>query len=231
MEITTIYLDHAKKNAKKDANLWIKALTYFSRKTTCASEIVEVLKAIESNQILPPLQIIKLLSQSQSANLGLVKAHLKKYIMAENKEISDYRKQIKEYYGQNKQIKDEIKDLTSGPKIFKIPNCTRCRKALTLPAVHFLCNHSYHRSCMMGDVDECPVCSDDVKDYKQRQRDMEQTSKKQNEFFRQLEASNNDGFVVISNYFSYGLFNKQSDFYDLAEVPALDPNLLKGIDL
>jgi len=85
----------------------------------------------------------------------------------------------------------------------------------------------------MENDSECLLCSEDLRDYRQRQRDMEPNAKKQNEFFRQLETSNSDGFSVISYYFSLGLFNKQSDYLSdsLADVPSLDPNLLKGLDL
>jgi hypothetical protein len=39
--------------------------------------------------------------------------------------------------------------------------CTMCREALSLPAVHFMCGHSYHagRCLQAHDEAECPSCA------------------------------------------------------------------------
>jgi hypothetical protein len=35
------------------------------------------------------------------------------------------------------------------PRVFHSNRCTMCRESLTLPAVHFMCNHSYHQKCVL----------------------------------------------------------------------------------
>ena len=37
--------------------------------------------------------------------------------------------------------------------------CSACSSPLDLPAVHFLCMHSFHRGCLADADAECPVCA------------------------------------------------------------------------
>lgn len=65
-----------RKYGDKDRNLWVKALSYFASITPIDKvkrEMEEVLSSIERDNILPPLQVIQILSQSETATLGLVK--------------------------------------------------------------------------------------------------------------------------------------------------------------
>jgi len=132
-----------------------------------------------------------------------------------------------------KKNKDEIKELKAGPKVFQIQKCTRCQLALELPAVHFLCNHSFHQRCL-GDIEqqsiECPVCLEENKVFRNRLKDMDQNAKKHNEFFRQLETAT-EGFSVVAKYFGFGLFNKTSESAPEMGLPKLDPDLFKDFKL
>lgn len=39
--------------------------------------------------------------------------------------------------------------------------CMNCKSPLDMPSVHFLCGHSYHQRCLVGDTEECTFCSED----------------------------------------------------------------------
>jgi hypothetical protein len=39
---------------------------------------------------------------------------------------------------------EELTD-TEHPKVFHVTRCAICKAQLDLPAVHFMCNHSYHQ--------------------------------------------------------------------------------------
>ena len=34
------------------------------------------------------------------------------------------------------------------PRVFHVTQCSACGGGLDLPAVHFMCNHSYHQRCV-----------------------------------------------------------------------------------
>ena len=45
-------------------------------------------------------------------------------------------------------------------KIFQVMKCSLCKRGLTLPAVHFLCQHSFHRECHPEEYEnECQICA------------------------------------------------------------------------
>uniref|UniRef100_A0A6B2KXR1 Vacuolar protein sorting-associated protein 11 homolog n=1 Tax=Arcella intermedia TaxID=1963864 RepID=A0A6B2KXR1_9EUKA len=232
-EIIQYYMDNneyenvlkaCKKYAKND--VWIKALTYFAN-IEPQTHFEDILRNIEKNNLLPPLRLIKLLSDSSPAKIGLVKNYISKYISKEKNEIAEDSRQLRKNQDETKKNMEEIKELKAGAKLFLLQKCTRCKTALYLPAVHFLCNHSFHQHCVGDDHGdyECAFCVKENKDFANRKRDMEQ--KKQNEFFARLEKSE-DGFKLVSDYFGFGLFNKNSSStLDLDQgLPALkDLNL------
>lgn len=41
---------------------------------------------------------------------------------------------------------------------FKQTRCIGCGLPLELPAVHFLCGHSYHKACVDLELGHCPKC-------------------------------------------------------------------------
>jgi len=138
-------------------------------------------------------------------------------------------RKLRKHQDETKKNKEEIRELKSGAKIFQIQKCTRCQLALDLPAIHYLCNHSFHQRCL-GDVEaECPECAEDNKRHRKLNWDMEQNAKKPNEFFRRMETAS-DGFTVVADYFGLGLFNK-APTTDGDGLPTLDLFNLSGLQL
>eukprot|EP01129_Flabellula_baltica_P016736 TRINITY_DN9066_c0_g1_i1.p1 TRINITY_DN9066_c0_g1~~TRINITY_DN9066_c0_g1_i1.p1 ORF type:complete len:909 (+),score=191.88 TRINITY_DN9066_c0_g1_i1:149-2875(+) len=205
-----------KKFGKKDPNLWIKALTYFANKDAsldCREQISEILQQIDEAQLLPPLQIIKILSKSPNAYLGLIKPYISNHLQREQIQIKEDQKKISNHIKVTENNKKEIHRLTSGAILIQNTKCNYCNDQLTLPAVHFLCSHSFHQYCL-GDENECPECRREISTFRNRQKSLEEGRKQHKEFFRQLEYSP-DGFSVVSKFFSRGLFSNQ---------PKADPN-------
>lgn len=45
-------------------------------------------------------------------------------------------------------------------KIFQVMKCSLCKRGLSLPAVHFLCQHSFHQGCLDDEFEhECSICA------------------------------------------------------------------------
>ena len=57
----------------KDPNLWVQALSYFASKDNCKSMIVEVLRHIEDNHLMPPLMVVQTLADSSCSTLSDIK--------------------------------------------------------------------------------------------------------------------------------------------------------------
>lgn len=82
----------------KDPSLWVKALTYFANKTPIDNytrEMHDVLTSIEREGLLPPLQVLQILSQSESATLGLVKDYIAANLSKEQRHIDEDNKFIR----------------------------------------------------------------------------------------------------------------------------------------
>lgn len=51
------------------------------------------------------------------------------------------------------QMRADVHELLSSPRIFQNNRCALCNSTLDLPAVHFLCMHSFHSQCCGESLD------------------------------------------------------------------------------
>ncbi|CAJ0886765.1 3775_t:CDS:2, partial [Entrophospora sp. SA101] len=86
-------------------------------------------------------------------------------------------------------------------RIFQVTKCSACRGSLDLPAVHFLCRHSFHQRCLPETDRECPQCAIQNREILEIRRSQEICADKHELFFDMLEKAE-DGFSVIAEYFS-----------------------------
>jgi len=216
-EIVQYYMEHneyeniiraCKKYGDKDPNLWVQVLTYFARKDEdCQKEITEVLTYVDRDNLLPPLLVIQILSQKQSATLSLIKDYICRRLQQESQLIAEDYRQIRNYKEETKKMRSEIHELKTSARIFQLNKCTYCTSPLDLPAVHFLCMHSFHQRCLGENESECPVCAPQNKKILEIKRSLEENVGQHDQFFKQLEGSA-DGFTTVSDYFGRGIFNK-----------------------
>lgn len=106
-------------------------------------------------------------------------------------------------------MRKEIQDLRTNARIFQLSKCTACTFTLDLPAVHFMCMHSFHLRCLGDNEKECPECAPEYRSVLEMKRSLEQNSKDQDRFFQQVKNSK-DGFSVIAEYFGKGIISKTS---------------------
>lgn len=106
-------------------------------------------------------------------------------------------------------MRKEIQDLRTNARIFQLSKCTACTFTLDLPAVHFMCMHSFHQRCLGDNEKECPECAPEYRAVLEMKRNLEQNSKNQDYFFQQVRTSK-DGFSVIAEYFGKGIISKTS---------------------
>lgn len=104
-------------------------------------------------------------------------------------------------------MRAEVRELRSHARIFQLSKCTACTSALDLPAVHFLCMHSFHQRCLGDNEKECPVCAPNNRQILDMKRSLEANVNDHDTFF-QLLRNSDDGFSVIAEYFGRGILNK-----------------------
>ncbi|CAI0383530.1 unnamed protein product [Linum tenue] len=194
-----------------DATLWGDLLKYFGELgEDCSKEVKEVLTYIERDDILPPIIVIQTLSRNPCLTISVIKDYIARKLEEESKLIEDDRRAIEKYQDDTVAMRKEIQDLRTNARIFQLSKCTACTFTLDLPAVHFMCMHSFHQRCLGDNEKECPECAPDYRSVLEMKRNLEQNSKDQDRFFQQVKSSK-DGFSVIAEYFGKGIISKSSN--------------------
>lgn len=212
-----------RKYGEKDPSLYPLALGYFSssegilKEPGVKDELQNVLKKIDREKLMAPLQVVKVLSQGGAVTMGMVKAYLSDNIQREKKEIQTNRRLIDSYRTETASKKSELTDLDTKPVVFQARRCSSCARNLTLPTVHFMCKHSFHQECLnkpglgMDDDDdddddqiECPICkpgNDTIRAIRRQQVE----STEQHDLFKAALARSNSRFETVSEFFGRGV--------------------------
>jgi hypothetical protein len=203
-----------RKYGSEEPALYPAALAYFTSDpdvlAEAGDELDAVLKKIDEDGLMAPLQVIQTLSTNGVATMGMIKAYLSTTIERERAEIASNRRTIETFRADTETKKTELQNLATKPVVFQASRCQVCAKPLELPVVHFLCKHSFHQSCLSTDEDvkdaevECPVCSGQNATVKAIRRAQVESADRHDLFQDALKRSR-DGFAVISQWFGRGV--------------------------
>jgi vacuolar protein sorting-associated protein 11 len=217
-------------------SLWVQALTHFAKlnDSQYEDEITQVLEVVERMNLLAPLMVIQILAGKGDGSKGggggagkpisVIQDYIVKLLKNEQAIITKDTAEIVRYQHDTGVMKEEIHKLTTQPVIFQVGKCSGCGAALSLPAVHFLCMHSYHLRCCDGgrgglDAEfpsstaagyECVKCAAEYRKVKEIKDSMRQSATQHDRFFKQLDDSA-DGFATVAEYFGRGVFDDSKD--------------------
>ncbi|KAK2592496.1 Vacuolar protein sorting-associated protein 11 [Conoideocrella luteorostrata] len=179
-------------------------------------ELANVLSKIDKDGLMAPLQVVQtLVGQSSGggvATMGMIKPYLRDTINRERKEIEDNRRQIETLRKDTEKRRAEIASLGSKPEVFQATRCSDCGQGLDLPAVHFLCKHSFHQRCLRGgggengDDVECPQCAGNNDLIRKMREEQRKAAEKHDLFKAELEGSE-DRFGTVAKWFGRGVMD------------------------
>ncbi|TPX23182.1 hypothetical protein DIZ76_012508 [Coccidioides immitis] len=199
-----------KKYGPEEPQLYIDALAYFSSSSKAleeaGDELEVVLKRIDQDGLMSPLQVIQTLSNNAVVTMGMIKKYLSDNIERDRKEISNNRRLITSYTTETETKRKEISELASKPTVFQARRCSSCGGNLDLPTVHFLCKHSFHQRCLNTDEEDlqCPICAPQNATIKAiRERQLKAAD--QHELFQAELQRSRDRFGLISEFFGRGV--------------------------
>lgn len=119
-------------------------------------------------QVLPPLQVIDILSRNDNLPLLVVRDYLSRLLKEAYADVSASQAKIDGLRQSTSEMRAEVDALRSTARVFQATKCHGCPRALEVPAVHFLCMHSYHQdpnlNCMDRD-NECNECAPEHRKY------------------------------------------------------------------
>ncbi|KAI7690872.1 vacuolar protein sorting-associated protein 11 [Hortaea werneckii] len=207
------------KYGPEEPQLYPAALAYFTSSPEilqeAGDEIETVLKKIEDDGLMAPLQVIQTLSTNAVATMGLVKKYLSSTVERERAEIAANRRQINTLRSDTSQKLQSIDSLSTQPEPFSATRCSACGRTLDLPTVHFLCKHSYHQRCLnvaegqdVEDV-ECPICTPQSQTVRQIRRAQEETAGR-HELFQDALGRGKERFGVVGDWFGRGVMGASS---------------------
>ncbi|KAK3706942.1 Vacuolar protein sorting-associated protein 11 [Vermiconidia calcicola] len=207
------------KYGPEEPQLYPAALAYFTSSPEileeAGTEVEAVLKIIDEDGLMAPLQVIQTLSTNAVATMGLVKKYLSSTVERERSEIAANRRLISSYRADTTQKLSEIDELATKPASFSATRCSACGTTLDLPTVHFLCKHSFHQRCLNiaegqePDDIECPFCSQQNQTVRQIRRAQEESAGRHELFADALNRSS-DKYSTISDWFGRGVMGMQA---------------------
>ena len=213
-----------RKYGPEEPQLYPAALAYFTSSPEIleeagSAEVEAVLRKIDQEGLMAPLQVIQTLSTNAVATMGLVKKSLTSTVERERAEISSNRTLVSSYRTDTAQKLSEITDLETIPTSFSATRCSACGIPLDLPTVHFLCKHSFHEQCLGLDIGsdqnvaeagvECPKCAPQNETLRQIRRAQEESAGRNDLFLDALGRNGADRFGTVSDWFGRGVMGVQ----------------------
>jgi hypothetical protein len=203
-----------RKYGPEESALYPAALAYFTSHpeilAEAGDELDMVLRKIDEDGLMAPLQVIQTLSTNGVATMGMIKAYLSTTIERERQEIVTNRKTIDTFRSDTETKKVELQNLNTKPVVFQASKCKVCAMTLDPPIVHFLCKHSFHQRCLNVDKDvedervECPLCSGQNQTVRAI-RKAQVESAERHDLFQDALKRGKDGFAVVSEWFGRGV--------------------------
>ncbi|SCQ16652.1 vacuolar protein sorting-associated protein 11, putative [Plasmodium ovale] len=164
--------------------------------------LIRFIKKIKKKSPLSPLNLISIL-QKYNRGYNCIKKIVIAYINEMNKNINKKHTQILRDQKELYKIKKKLLERKYSFHIIDNTYCALCKEILSIPIIHFLCNHSYHFSCLNGN-EICVLCRNKDNEKKFLKEKAKNTINNFDEFFKYLQGST-DKFSFISNYLSYGV--------------------------
>ncbi|KAH7133056.1 hypothetical protein B0J13DRAFT_92789 [Dactylonectria estremocensis] len=208
-----------RKYGPEEPQLYPAALAYLTSdprvlEEAGADELANVLSKIDKDGLMAPLQVIQtLVGQSSGggvATMGMIKPYLHETITRERKEIASNRHRISTLRTDTEKRREELADLGTKPVVFQATWCSDCSQRLDLPAVHFLCKHSFHQRCVRnrdkeGEA-ECPKCAGE-NDVIRKMREGQRERSSKHELFKADLDNSEDRFATVAEWFSRGVMD------------------------
>ncbi|KAL3981657.1 hypothetical protein ACH3XW_43935 [Acanthocheilonema viteae] len=226
---------------ENNRDLWIDAVVFASRGKDIDSDAIKfLLERIEATNSIHPLVVLEILSKSDKICVGHVRDYIINWLERQNAQIKKDEETIVKNEAKMAEIEEQIDNITYKVQIFQMNKCSACDTSLQLPAIHFLCKHSYHAHCLESyseKADYCPACVQDKFNERIRSDKGQDFSTRSAYLQFQNEVKESaDCMTLISSYIGNGLFDpwsKEKDSKNESDVvsPQSDTSSSNRINL
>ncbi|GAA5856509.1 hypothetical protein JCM8547_008777 [Rhodosporidiobolus lusitaniae] len=171
------------------------------------SDVLELLKEVDDQRAMVPVEVVRVLSEGGVAGLAVVSEYLKRQLTREKEEIDSDLALITSYRTESAKKRVEMRELSdpTKPRVFQVTRCAACGGTLEPPMVHFMCRHSYHQRCLPdSSPNQCPNCALTHGVTREIRRSNAQLAGKHDLFLQEVEESD-DGFKAMAGAFGRGV--------------------------
>ena len=168
------------------------------------ADFARVLDEIDARGLLSPLEVVQRVSASGVVELGEIASYLERHARQDDAELDGMHKLIHSYEKEILAKEAALAELATDdtPVVFQNHECGVCHGPLSLPSVHFMCKHSFHRQCLPDgdDARECPLCARAHDTLRDLQQSLALVG--DDDLVRHEVQEADDGFGVIADLFS-----------------------------
>ncbi|CAD7089452.1 unnamed protein product [Hermetia illucens] len=199
-----------KRLGSNQPSLWLQALTGLRDDDKAPPTLLlQVLNVIASEKLQSPLQVLNCLAVENGPNLLHVRDYFLQVFKKEEEKTRQDEKDVEALKADLNTLKNHIDNMRYNPIEFRSTICNACQQPLSMPAVYFICQHSFHQDCIRTYSEsekDCSVCH-------ARNSQLSEALCAQNEARNQHDTFHNildrshDPFSVVAEYFGRELFN------------------------
>jgi vacuolar protein sorting-associated protein 11 len=233
-DYTSLYV-LCKRLGTVDPAIWLYTLNGLKNNNQVPSSFLqEILQVIALEKLQSPLQVLGALAAIENGpNLSSVRHYFTQIFQKEGEVMARDEVAAEKHRQESEALKKNIHVLNNEPVEFRGSLCDACHQPLNLPALFFLCKHSFHQECIRSYSEtekDCMVCRKknmNLQDMMHKQNE----SRNKNNLFKEQLVSSHEPFSVVADYYSRGLFNKivllSDDDDDTREAVIDDLNIPK----
>ncbi|KAI6175400.1 putative RING finger protein R06F6.2in [Aphelenchoides bicaudatus] len=144
-------------------DMWIELVTHVSQKEDLnTGDLMILLDKAKTSKYLHPLVVLEILARNEKLKVADIKDYIVNWLNEQNVFIKENEQKIAENNSEIERMEKRNEELETGVQIFQTNKCSICHSTLQVPAIHFLCNHSYHKHCFDSfseGRDQCPTCA------------------------------------------------------------------------
>ncbi|KAI6224384.1 Vacuolar protein sorting-associated protein 11-like protein [Aphelenchoides fujianensis] len=143
-------------------DMWIELVAHVSRKRDLSTgDLMTLLEKAKTSKFLHPLVVLEILARNDALKVADIKDYIVDWLNEQN-QIAENEEKIVENEAEIERLEKRNDELENGVQIFQTSKCSACDSSLQVPAIHFLCLHSYHQHCFESfrdGKDSCPACT------------------------------------------------------------------------
>lgn len=185
-----------RRHGDRSPGMWLELIRLAAEDSTTDGKtdyLEEAMAGALRGDTISALEVMDLVcSVAPTKPLSLVKSHFQRVISSLDSSTEADEAATDELRAEILSMEEESRRIEAGPTIVQLGTCQVCDATTTLPAVYFLCGHSFHARCLTAN--ECSTCAAVTHSIAEVRKALNADRDNHDAFFRELER---DGYDAV----------------------------------